>query len=358
MTAMPCAFKIPGIGIFRLTFDLTTIESDVPKDKLEHVLPMPELKACSHKFRLERIERTGGSRIKVSCLPDKRALKLLKLRQTHLGTYAIKHVQIAADDFDYGNDEAAVKANRNAVLRIMNKYNHRRGYIRAVDRDENGKRLTPQEAKRRGVIPNDFTVYFEPTKKRKRDGKQNQPATDLVIYIRREKLAQGAFGELGIHMEFKLSGERAIVGHLGGDQLDDLINADLMAFIKNNLILEKLDREKLARLIMPKPVALLKRAGRRKARSRTARQMNDAEYRLRRTRHWLTLYCQGDDEGPMPEDIWGSSPAQVRGWWRAHLKKQARKQAKGPAPSRARRKRLTKRKLDACFVRIPIEEVE
>jgi hypothetical protein len=155
------ALTIPGVGTFRTTFDQITIYADVDKAALVNALPIGKLEACGYAFRLERVKGKRCTRIKLVCLPDKQPLKLLKRYERHLGTYRVTSAEIAADDYDCGNDVARAKAKRNALFRIMGKRNHQRGYLIAADCDKGGNQRTPKELECHGLIANDFTTYFE-----------------------------------------------------------------------------------------------------------------------------------------------------------------------------------------------------
>jgi len=69
----------------------------------------------------------------------------------------------------------------------------------------------------------------------------------LKCYIRREKFAAGRFGGLIVRLEWTLKGA-AVVRHLGGNQIKDLIAADLNRFLIKNIRLQRVDHEAVGRL--------------------------------------------------------------------------------------------------------------
>lgn len=371
---------IPGAGMFRTTFDQITIYADVDKATLVKALPEAELSALGHAFRLEHVRGKHATRIKLICLPDRQALKLLKRYERHLGTYRVTSAEIAADDYDCGNDVARAKAKRDALFKVMGKRNHQRGYLTAIDRHKDGNQPTPNQLKKHGLIAGEFTVYFE----------DEGADLGLKVYLRREKLARKRHSDVGCRIEFTLARSRAVRLHLGGDQLDDLLTANLPALFKRHLHVEEVDFERLGRLFSPKTVDRPRPAGRREAASWVTRQMDDAAYRARRAAHHVIKVLDQADWVKPPhrgEDILHRSPAHIKGLLRRYfigpLDKPLERKVKvrkgqeqpdeppvRPVPKRiqkwvrkkrtgslaGRRNALTIKKLEACFTAIPFEE--
>ncbi|MEP9373510.1 hypothetical protein [Mesorhizobium sp. KR1-2] len=244
-------------------------------------------------------------------MPDKQPLKLLKRYERHLGNYWVTSAEIATDDYNCGNDLSRARAKRAALFKVMGKRNQQQGYLTAIDRDKNGNQRTPTQLERRGLIDNDFTIYFED------DGAD----LGLKVYLRREKLANERHGDIGCHIEFTLARNRSVRLHLGGDQLDDLINANLPAFFKRQIFLEEVDFERLGYLFSPETGQRPKRADKRKTASWTARQMDDTAYRARRVAHHVVKVL-GDADWVNPphrgEDIRHTSPAHITGLLRRY----------------------------------------
>jgi hypothetical protein len=345
------------------------------------------LRAIGHAFDLERVRGTGSTRIKLVSLPDRRALKLLKQYERHLGTYRVTSAEIAADNFDCGNDVAHARSKRDGLFKVMGKRNHQRGYLIATDSDKYGNRLTPEQLERRGLVDGDFTIYFE----------EEDADLGLKVCLRREKLASHQHGDVGCRIEFTLARNRAVMLHLGGDQLDDLINADLHGLFKRHLHFEEVDFERLGHLFSPRTVDKPRPADQREAASRLTRQMDDPGYRARRAAHHVIKVLEEADWVKPPqrgEDILLTSPAHIKGLLRRFftgpLNKPLERKLKKPkqkkhgqqakeqwelrrtrkVPMRlrnwvkkkrtgslaGRRDALTMKKLEACFTAIPFEE--
>lgn len=351
-------FTIPGAGRFRTRFDQITIYADVNKATLKKVLPIDELKARGHDFSLENVRGKRATRIKMVCLPDRQPLKLLKRYERHLGTYRVTSAEIAADDYDCGNDLSRARAKRDALVKVMGKRNHQRGYLIATDRDKHGNQPAPEELERRGLIAGEFTVYFE----------DEGADLGLKAYLRREKLAAKQHGEIGCRIEFTLARNRAVRLHLGGDQLDDLLTASLPALFKRHLHVEDVDFERLGHLFSPTKVS---RHARRRAAHHAIKVLDEAD--------WVKPPHRG-------EDILHTSPAHIKGLLRRYftgpldkplerkLKKPKKKQGQQVEERRTRkvpmrlrkwvtekrtgslagrRNALTMKKLEACFTTIP-----
>lgn len=348
----------PGIGLFGTTLDQITIYADVDKATLANALPINELKARGHTFSLENVRGKRATRIKLTCLPDRQPLKLLKRYERHLGTYRVTSVEIAADDYDCEGDLNRAKAKRDALFKITEKRNHQRGYLIATDRDKHGNQPAPEELERRGLIAGEFTVYFE----------DEGADLGLKVYLRREKLTAKRHGDVGCRIEFTLARSRAVRLHLGGNRIDDLLTANLPALFKRHLHFEEVDFERLGHLFSPKTVS---RDARRRAAHHAIKVLDEAD--------WIVPPHRG-------EDILRASPAHIKGLLRRYftgplekplerkrrtqtqnapkecstgqvslrLKKWVRRKRTGSL--KGRRNALTMKKLETCFTAIPFEE--
>ncbi|ESY24256.1 hypothetical protein [Mesorhizobium sp. LNJC394B00] len=348
---MAAFLTIPGIGTFRPTFDAINICTEVPKDQLGQLLPIEELERRSHSFKIEKRHGKRGSRLKIVCLPDKAVLKLLQKHEAALGSYWVNKVE-AAFDIDARSEKTALLV-RDWLLRHLGKINHERGYIGFVSKAKKGPRLTAKELKRRGLFDHP-TIYFE----------HDKAAHNLKIYIRRRKLALGQFGSIIAHLEWTSKGGRAVRTHFGGDQLSDLINANLESYLHRFLILEQIDYVKLGKLLAPRTVmrhAKLTSSNPRANAIPVTALFRDADYRASRVAH-LAIKVLEQREWPqieevrsVPEEVWRSSPAQIKGRFRDAIRKmQAKRHAKKPAKRRLQRHPLTMKKLQTCFTKISL----
>jgi hypothetical protein len=82
------------------------------------------------------------------------------------------------------------------------------------------------------------TFYLEDRKSR----------VNLKCYIRPEKLTAGGFSGLIVRLEWTLTGTRALTRHSGGNQINDLMTADLNAFLERNIRLERVDHVAFGKL--------------------------------------------------------------------------------------------------------------
>lgn len=342
---------IPGIGTFQPTFDAIHICTDVPKTQLEQLLPNKQLAQRSHTFKIEKRHGKQGSRIKIVCLPGKAALKLLKKHEAALGSYWVNKVE-AAFDISARSEKDALFV-RHRQLQHLGKVNHKRGYIGFVSRTKQGRRLTGEQLNRRGLF--DYpTVYFE----------NDKSAHNLKSYIRRRKLAGRRFGSIIARLEWTSKGRRAVRAHFGGDQLSDLINANLESYLHRFLVLEQIDYVKLGMLLAPTTV--IRRAKRTPTNasanaSAVAALFRNVDYRARRVAHLAIKvleqreWPQSEECSNVPEEIWRSSPAQIKRRFRDAIRKmQTKRRAKKPTMRRRQRHPLTIKKLQACFTKIPL----
>lgn len=309
-----------------------------------------------------------------TCLPDRKILKLLHLHKDALGNYDVTSAEVALDMPAASLAEA--RRIRDFLVCHVSKINHQRGDLTFLDCDENGDKLTARELEKNGLF-DEPTIYFE----------KKKAAHGLKIYIRREKLPDGEFGQPVVRLEWTSLKGRSVRSHLGGSKLDDLINADLNAYLRDFLVLEEIDYTRLARLIGERRTIRCRRRTSlcrhgSPARKHLRHQLHDADYRARRRahlfiqvleqKHWRTGKAVGHEEeqpiahcekgskiehGPIPEEVWRTSPAQIKGRFKSHFAKLRKKAKRNKEEPLRRRAMLTLKKLEACFTPIPLRRV-
>ncbi|ANL28593.1 hypothetical protein AMC90_CH02791 [Rhizobium phaseoli] len=341
--------SLPGIGRLRPTFDKINICTNTPRSVLAAQLPLEALKACSHAFKIEKRTGKRGSRLVLTALPDGKVLSLLRKHEALLGRYDITRVEVAADAKAPSVNEA--KGVRDWLTQRMDKVNHERGHISFTDCFGDGQRLSEAELARRGLV-DEPTVYFE---------KDKRAAHGLKLYIRREKLAKHKHGkDFVVRVEWTSAGSRAVKRHFGGNQISDLLHADLLAFVRNFLVLEEIDYPELGRLLSPRTTAGRCCHTHNRHHSEAALLLQDGNYRATRIAHLaIQIFEQRrwpshSDREPIPEEIWRSSPAQIKGRIRDHLKSPRKRRGANTRPMRRRKNKLTIEKLQACFTRVPL----
>ncbi|ANM04137.1 hypothetical protein AMC78_CH02044 [Rhizobium phaseoli] len=340
-----------GIGRIRPTFDKINICTNTPKSILATRLPLEDLKACSYAFKIEKRTGKRGSRLVLIALPDGKALDLLREHEAVLGKYEITRVEVAADV--KRSSVAETKWHRDWLIQRMDKVNHQRGHLSFTDSFGDGQRLSEDQLARRGLL-DEPTVYFE---------KDRTAAHSLKVYIRREKLAKHNHGgDYVVRLEWTSVGSRAVKRHFNGNQLFDLLHTDLVAFVRKFLVVEEIDYAKLGRLFSPQAIGpRYQILNRHHSEAAILRQFLSAEnYRLTRIAHLaIQIFEQrrwSSNEGrePIPEEVWRSSPAQIKGRIRDHLKSRRKRPAANITTKRRRKNKLTIEKLQACFIRVPL----
>lgn len=343
---------IPGIGMVRPTFDKFSLLTDVPSDELKRHLSRLGLGAFCHALKVEKVSNRRGSRLVAVCLPDRRTLALLYKHEADLQPYRITTVEVSYDIPAPSLTEA--KRIQRWIAKLLKKSRHQRGYLTFQQENAEGQRLSLEQLKKRGLV-DEPTVYFE----------KKGAAHGLKIYIRREKRAQGRFGQFVVRIEWTSTKSRAVMTRFGGNQIGDLLAADLTAYLHENLILERIDYTRLGKLIRGQHArrgSHLRpdRTNQRGTAGRLRQQFDSEEYWVQRRAHLLIKVIEErswphDTSGePIPEDVWRTSPAQIRGRFRRHLAEVAKK---SPKPGTRRRRMLTMRKLERCFISIPVRRV-
>jgi hypothetical protein len=183
-----------------------------------------------------------------------------------------------------------------------------------------------------GYLPGVPTIYYE----------SRRSTVAMKCYGRKAKLPGGRFGRFVIRLEWTLKGGRALVRHLGGNQITDLFAADLNAFLKHNPRLARVNHAKVGELFSVKRGHHVRSIARGGA-SPILKQWSDPKYRARRAAFLaLRVHAYGVSQGlrpTMPDfdhalQVCQESPAEVRGYLRSR---------------RAGSKRLTDYKINRCF---------
>jgi hypothetical protein len=192
------------------------------------------------------------------------------------------------------------------------------------------------------------TYYFEDRKS----------SVQLKFYARHEKLPGWQFGELIVRLEWTLKGKAALTRHLGGNQIEHLLGADLDKFLQRNLYLEEVDHVALGNLFR-----WIRRTKQRGATpgpagaARIQKQWQEQNYRAERAaflvlrklayrEHELAKFASWE------QTLWAcqNSPAQIRGYLR-ELRDGMRLGRRGRPKimPRADRTAITDYKINGCF---------
>jgi hypothetical protein len=207
-----------------------------------------------------------------------------------LGRYRITRAEIAFD-VEAGSIEVA-RESLFALVSQLGKPWHQRRHLFSVHK--------PDETPRAGCIA-EPTFYFEGRK----------GSVGLKCYARHQKQPGGGFGGLCVRLEWTLTGKRALTRHLGGNQIHHLATADLNAFLKRNIRLERVDHVALGKLLFPpRPIPPNSQA-----------PYNDPDYRAKRAAFLeLRLLAEREvDKFGDPTIAWRTcrdSPGQIRGYLR------------------------------------------
>lgn len=222
----------PNVNALRCSYDKIEIVSSAFPGYLWKKLPIKQLRGECHSFGIEEIDhRYYHSRIVLVCTPNGRALNLLKQAESCLLSYAVIVAEVAADARAPSADMA--RANHLASIKTVSKRRHVRGYV-DIQFDKN-KKPPP------GIISGP-TIYYE----------HGSSSMAFKSYCRYDKAAFGQFTAQPVtHFEWTLKGS-AIKTHLGGKQIDDLLNANLRTFVGTHLNLERVDHAAVGKLLDPK----------------------------------------------------------------------------------------------------------
>lgn len=275
------------------------------RGRLKWRLPVAALKSAGHSFDI--LTYTGGhprlrSRVVLTCAQDLTPLLILAAHEADLGRYWITQAEVASDA-----SACTIDAARRSLFELvgaLGKRHHQRGHVRSEHK--------PDQARLPGHVP-EPTFYLEDRK----------GSVGLKCYARHAKLLGGQFGGLCVRLEWTLSGQRALTRHLGGNQIDNLLKADLNAFLARNVRLEQVDRVALGNLF--RGIKITARRDRKSPQEhRSVReQWTDPDYRAERAAFLVLrlLACREHQAGrsaSWDQALWTcqNSPAQIRGYCR------------------------------------------
>ena len=166
--------------------------------------------------------------------------RLLKRHEHRLKRYWITLVELAFDVRNCFVED--VQPRLLALTARLDKRWQQRGHLHLMSKP--GAKVSS------GYLPGMPTIYYE----------ERRSSVSMKCYGRRAKLPGGRFGACMIRLEWTLKGKPALVRHLGGNQITDLLAADLNAFLKRNLRLARVDHVAVGKLFKV-------RRGRNQARS-------------------------------------------------------------------------------------------
>ena len=143
----------------------------------------------------------------------------------------------------------------------------------------------------------------------------------MKCYGRRAKLPGGRFGACMVRLEWTLKGKPALVRHLGGNQIDVLLTADLNAFLERNLRLARVDHVAVGKLFKVRRGRNHAPSMSRGAASPILKQWKDPKYRARRAAFLVLRVLAYRESARLGEEhalhVCQESPAQVRGYLRS-----------------------------------------
>jgi len=333
-------WSIPGVGPLQPCLDRVEIVSSASVGKLKNLLPIAALELACHRLELRTYRGPDPrlrSRVIIVGLHSANPWPILARHEADLGRYSVTRAEIALDV-----EAASIEAARDGLVTLigqLGKRRHQRGHIFSVHK--------PADTPPAGCVA-EPTFYLEGRK----------GSVGLKCYVRHQKQPRGGFGGLCVRLEWTLTGKPALTRHLGGNRINHLATADLSAFLKRNLRLERVDHVALGNLLFPP----------RRIPPNAPAPWNDPAYRARRAA-FLALRLLADREADKfghPTTAWRTcrdSPAQIRDYLRELRDRQRRgKRGRRGRPKGKSRYRpitdfrpITDYRIDACFH--PIELV-
>jgi hypothetical protein len=214
-------FAIPEVGVVRPGLDRVRIVSSASVGALKNLLPMGDLERTSHSVDIMRYERPDPrlrSKITIVGAHNPDPWHILADHERALRHYRVTEAELAFDVDASTIEEACTKLF--ALVTQLGKFRHQRGHLRVVHKPEG----SPPPGCVRAP-----TFYFE-----------NRGArVKMKCYVRYQKLPKGGFGAPCMRLEWTLTEKPALTRHLGGNQIQHLQTADLNAFLKRNIRLER-----------------------------------------------------------------------------------------------------------------------
>jgi hypothetical protein len=332
----PVQWSIPGVGPLQPSFDRIEIVSSAAIGKLKNLLPIVALGLTCHKFKLRTYSGPDPrlrSRIVTVGTQAGDPWPLLTQHEAVLERYRITRAEIAFDV-----EAASIDIARDRLFALVGQLGkrwHQRGHLFSWHK--------PDDTPPSGCVA-EPTFYLE----------GRRASVDLKGYVRHQKQPGGGFGGLCVRLEWTLTGQRALTRHLGGNQIHHLTSADLNAFLKRSLRLERVDHVSLGNLLFP-PRAIPRNA---------QAPWNDPDYRAKRAAFLALRILAYHERDRFSDDLnaaWRTcrdSPAQIRGYLR-RLRDGQRPPKRGRPKNRSRYRPIshyrpiTDYRIDACFQ--PIE---
>ena len=343
---MRAVWSIPGVGAVHPRIDRVVIVSTAPVGFLKKYLPISALKQASHAFE---VHSYGGpdprlrSRIVMVGAGTSAPLTLLKQHKHRLGRYRITLAELAFDVKASTVEDA--HARFLALIALLDKPWHRRRHLRSIQ-------IPNAAARPAGYLPDFPTIYYE----------ERRSSVAMKWYGRREKLAGGAFGQdLCVRLEWTLKGIAALRRHLGGNKIDDLLTADLNAFLKRNLRLRRVDYVALGKLFCGAKITRPPHTGKPGPHRAIIDQWDDPDYRAWRAAFLFLRvlgYREEDKLGDWALWICQNSPAQIRGYCR-ELRDGNRRPRQGRPRNRPKyRRSISDYQIDRCFQRVELTKIQ
>jgi hypothetical protein len=322
----------PKVTALRRSYDKIEIVSTAFPGFLWKKLPIKQLRRKCHSCDIQEIDNPYyHSRIILVCTAKGRALKLLKQAERCLLGYAVTVAEVAADAHASSEDRA--RANHLASIETVSKRRAVRGYV-DIQFDES-KDPPP------GIISGP-TIYYE----------HASSTVAFKSYCRREKAAYGQFKTQAVtRFEWTLKSS-AIKTHLGGNQIDDLLNANLRTFVHKHMKLERVDYAAVGKLLAPKVARPHKWPA------------NDPDYWARLAAYRLLRFywykeidkcpkCSADatcGRHQLALRVWQQSPAHIRGFLhRQRTGVRVRKLGRPRKRRRQARPDITLYQISRCF---------
>jgi hypothetical protein len=330
---------IPGVGVLWPCIDHVIIVLSEPVGALKTHLPIAVLEKASHSFTVVTYSGPDPrlrSSIVVVGAETADPWSVLARHEHALGRYRVTQVEVACDVVANAID--AARAKLFALVGQLGKRRHQRGHVWSVHK--------PEQTPPAGCV-SEPTFYLE----------DRRSSVTLKCYVRQQKLPGGGFGELILRLEWTLAGKPALTRHLGGNEIKHLLTADLHAFLKRNIRLERVDHVALGNLLRGIKIARTPGRSIPLTRGKTAslrEQWSDPNYRAERAA-FLVLRClayrERDRFASWEQALWTcqNSPAQIRGYCR-ELRDGKRPVRRGRPKHKAQAKRaVTDYRINACF---------